>query len=83
MHRSAPRLSRILACAAVPVMLVAAGCSSDSDSGKDSDTPSATSTLGSPSQDRVEPAKFAALPEPCASISQKTVKDLVDRKSVV
>ena len=79
MHRSAPRLSRILACAAVPVMLVAAGCSSDSDSGKDSDTPSATSTLGSPSQDRVEPAKFAALPEPCASISQKTVKDLVPK----
>ncbi|NED79229.1 DUF3558 domain-containing protein, partial [Streptomyces sp. SID11233] len=29
MHRPVQRLSRILACAAVPVILVAAGCSSD------------------------------------------------------
>lgn len=37
MHRSASRLTRILACAAVPVMLVVAGCSSDSGSKKESD----------------------------------------------
>ncbi|MEU7607123.1 DUF3558 domain-containing protein, partial [Streptomyces sp. NPDC041003] len=34
MHRSASRLTRVLACAAVPVILTVAGCSSDS--GKDS-----------------------------------------------
>ncbi|MFE0427637.1 DUF3558 domain-containing protein [Streptomyces sp. NPDC058953] len=33
MHRSAPRLSRILACAALPLMLAVAGCSSDSGGG--------------------------------------------------
>lgn len=79
MHRSAPRLSRILACAAVPVMLVVAGCSSDSDSSKDSGSPSATSPSGTKSEAEVEPAKFAALPEPCKAISQKTVKSLVPK----
>ncbi|OEJ94978.1 hypothetical protein [Streptomyces thermolilacinus] len=85
MHRSAPRLTRILACAAVPVMLVAAGCSSD-DSGSDaSASPSAsaaggasaapaTSAAPAPS---VAPAKFAKLPDACKSITAKTVEDLV------
>lgn len=76
MHRSAPRLTRILACAAVPVMLVVAGCSSDSDGKKDdassSATPEATKT-----EPAVAPAKFAALPDPCKSITAKTVKSLV------
>ncbi|MGV9316833.1 DUF3558 domain-containing protein [Streptomyces sp. NPDC003691] len=35
MHRSAPRLTRILACAALPLMLAVAGCSSDSGGGDD------------------------------------------------
>lgn len=75
MHRSAPRLTRILACAAVPVMLVVAGCSSDSDSKKDSGSSSATpKAKKSPT---VAPAKFSKLPDPCKSISGKTVKDLV------
>ncbi|MER8087882.1 DUF3558 family protein [Streptomyces sp. NPDC058316] len=79
MHRSAPRLARILACAAVPVMLVVAGCSSDSGDKKDSGTPS--SSTASPdakkSEPSVEPAKFTALPDPCKSISKKTVSSLV------
>ncbi|MFD6420963.1 DUF3558 domain-containing protein [Streptomyces sp. NPDC060198] len=83
MHRSAPRLSRILLCAAVPVMLVAAGCSSDSgDDAKEKSTGSTTS--GSSSSEAsasptptVEPAKFAGLPDPCKAISAKTVKKLV------
>lgn len=75
MHRSAPRLSRILVCAAVPVMLVVAGCSSDSDDTKgSSDSPSAKK-----SQSSVEPAKFAALPDACASIGTKTIGSLVPK----
>ncbi|MEU6613624.1 DUF3558 domain-containing protein [Streptomyces sp. JL1001] len=79
MHRSAPRLSRILACAAVPVMLVAVGCSSDSGSdGKKSAGSSSSGTAGSKSPEpTVEPAKFADLPDPCASIGKKTIEDLV------
>lgn len=76
MHRSAPRLTRILACAAVPVMLVVAGCSSDSDKKDD-----ASSSSAAPDATKTEPAvaaaKFAALPDPCKSITAKTVKSLV------
>ncbi|MEU3066953.1 DUF3558 domain-containing protein [Streptomyces sp. NPDC006906] len=79
MHRSAPRLSRILACAAVPVMLVAVGCSSDSGSdGKKSAGSSSSGTAApTPSEPTVEPAKFTDLPDPCGSIGKKTIEDLV------
>ncbi|TQK52651.1 hypothetical protein FBY35_3094 [Streptomyces sp. SLBN-118] len=81
MHRSAPRLTRILACAAVPVMLVVAGCSSfsDSDSKKDSGSGSSSSATlqGGPKPEAVEPVKYAKLPEPCKSISTKTIAKLV------
>ncbi|GAA1357490.1 DUF3558 domain-containing protein [Streptomyces beijiangensis] len=79
MHRSAPRhrlVTRLLACAAVPVMLVVAGCSSDSGSGskKSSATPSASASA-SPS---VAVAAFAKLPpDACKTISAKTVEDLI------
>ncbi|WP_406095755.1 DUF3558 family protein [Streptomyces sp. NBC_01013] len=78
MHRSAPRLTRILACAAVPVMLVVAGCSSDSD-GKQDDTSSSSSAApdAKKTEAAVAPAKFAELPDPCKSITAKTVKSLV------
>ncbi|WNF27673.1 DUF3558 domain-containing protein [Streptomyces sp. C11-1] len=82
MHRSAPRLSRLLACAAVPVMLVAVGCSSDSGSESDGKKNEGSSSSGSadtkkPSAPAVEPAKFSDLPDPCASIKKKTIEDLV------
>lgn len=81
MHRSAPRLSRILACAAVPVMLVAVGCSSDSDSGSDAKKNAGSSSSESagakPSAPAVEAAKFSDLPDPCASVKKKTIEDLV------
>ncbi|MFF4247479.1 DUF3558 domain-containing protein [Streptomyces sp. NPDC001822] len=77
MHRSAPRLSRILACAAVPVMLVVAGCSSDSGDSKDTD--SSTSPSTQQSAPSVEPAKFGSLPDACGSISRKTIEDLVPK----
>ncbi|MEI7029514.1 DUF3558 domain-containing protein [Streptomyces pratensis] len=79
MHRSAPRLSRVLASAAVPVMLVAVGCSSGS--GSDSEKNAGSSASGSPSatpsEPTVEPAKFSDLPDPCASVGKKTIEDLV------
>ncbi|MFI7239968.1 DUF3558 domain-containing protein [Streptomyces cyaneofuscatus] len=82
MHRSAPRLSRILACAAVPVMLVAVGCSSDSGSGSDAEkkagsSSSSDSAGAEPTKPAVEPAKFTDLPDACTSIAKKTVEDLV------
>ncbi|MFF5286586.1 DUF3558 domain-containing protein [Streptomyces sp. NPDC013171] len=93
MQRSAPRtrLSRILACAAVPVMLVAAGCSSSDsgDSGKtqgegqqgQGQTSASASVTPSPSQStkKVEPAKFAKLPQVCKAISAKTTASLVPK----
>ncbi|MGY1437296.1 DUF3558 domain-containing protein [Streptomyces reniochalinae] len=82
MHRNAPRnaprrsktVRNTLACAAValPVLLVA-GCSSDSDQGKESDSPSASASK-SPT---VKPAKFKKLPDSCKSLGKDAVKDLV------
>ncbi|MFF3303886.1 DUF3558 domain-containing protein [Streptomyces sp. NPDC002908] len=77
MHRSAPRLSRILACAAVPVMLVVAGCSSDSGDAKESS--SSASPSAKKTEPAVEPAKFSTLPDACASIGKKTIEDLVPK----
>ncbi|MER7763107.1 DUF3558 family protein [Streptomyces sp. NPDC097619] len=89
MHRSASRLTRVLACAAVPVILVATGCSSDS--GKDSATGSGSkdgakagssssaasqSPSAAPSPTLEKPA-FAKLPDPCKVLGAKTVEKLV------
>lgn len=75
MHRSTTRIPRVLAAAAVPVILVTAGCSSGDDGG-DSGKPSAeqSSEAGEP---KVEPAKFAELPDPCGALSKDSVKDMV------
>ncbi|MGW0735842.1 DUF3558 domain-containing protein [Streptomyces sp. NPDC002851] len=85
MHRKGPRLTRILAaCAAVPVILTAAACSSDSGSGdgadagkSDSGSKSSASPSGKSSAAAVQPAAFKTLPEPCKALSGKTVEDLV------
>ncbi|MFD3884120.1 DUF3558 domain-containing protein [Streptomyces microflavus] len=81
MHRSAPRLSRILACAAVPLMLVAVGCSSDSGSGAEGKKNAGSSSSGTgstkPTKPAVEPAKFTDLPDACTSIAKKTIAELV------
>ncbi|TJZ51866.1 DUF3558 domain-containing protein [Streptomyces piniterrae] len=76
MHRSAKRLASLLACAAVPVMLVA-GCSgSDSDSsGDSSDAPSKTGSA-SPT---VAPAKYKKLPAPCDVFAKDTIKKLTPK----
>ncbi|WP_326688729.1 MULTISPECIES: DUF3558 domain-containing protein [unclassified Streptomyces] len=85
MHRNAPRnaprrsktVRNSLACAAValPVLLVA-GCSSDSDQGKESDSPSASASKSAP---KAAPAKFKTLPDSCKSLSKGTVKDVVPK----
>ncbi|MFB7275165.1 DUF3558 domain-containing protein [Streptomyces sp. NPDC056244] len=80
MHRSASRLPRILACAAVPVMLAVAGCSSDSGGTSDADG-SSTSPSAKPSP-TVAPAKFTGLPDACATVGRKTVDSLVPKAKV-
>ncbi|MFJ3927748.1 DUF3558 family protein [Streptomyces sp. NPDC090022] len=87
MHRSASRLTRVLACAAVPVILTVAGCSSDSGKGSGSgsgsggDKKSGSSASGAapsakPSA-KVEKAAFATLPDPCKTLAAKTIESLV------
>ncbi|MGW7008239.1 DUF3558 domain-containing protein [Streptomyces sp. NPDC054933] len=78
MHRpSAPRLARLLACAAVPVMLIT-GCSSGSGSSTNgqkgqSGSPSAASSGSS----ALAAAKYKTIPDPCKAMSQDTVNHLV------
>ncbi|WP_060180862.1 DUF3558 domain-containing protein [Streptomyces sp. IMTB 1903] len=83
MHRSASRLTRVLACAAVPVILTVAGCSSDS--GKEStdkgDKKSGSSASAKPGEKKSKPelekAAFATLPDPCKAIQAGTIDTLV------
>ncbi|MFE1798378.1 MULTISPECIES: DUF3558 family protein [unclassified Streptomyces] len=86
MHRSVQRprqrLTRILVGAsAVPLMLVASGCSSDSGdgSGDDAKKESGSSASSSPTEAAavVKEATYAKLPEPCKVFSSKTLKELV------
>ncbi|RII22118.1 hypothetical protein DSC45_00125 [Streptomyces sp. YIM 130001] len=82
MHRLTPRLARTLAaCAAVPVILAAAGCSSDSGDGDKSDAGSKSSASpGGGDKDKpaaVQKAAFDTLPEPCKVLEKKTIEDLV------
>ncbi|MFD8013311.1 DUF3558 domain-containing protein [Streptomyces sp. NPDC058955] len=87
MQRSAPRLTRILAAAAVPVMLVVAGCSSDSgsggsgsgDTGAAQGKATATASATPSPTPTVEPAKFAELPPACKAIAAKTASSLVPK----
>ncbi|MFI5759094.1 DUF3558 domain-containing protein [Streptomyces sp. NPDC051569] len=74
MRRSASRLTRILASAAVPVMLVAAGCSAGSDGESDAEaTPTAKPSA------TVAPAKYSALPDACETLGSKTIGSLVPK----
>ncbi|MET7681183.1 DUF3558 family protein [Streptomyces sp. NPDC005423] len=87
-HRDqrAKRRGRALVCAAaVPVMLVVAGCSSDSGSGDTAADATATATAGTgtaPSASAsptVQAAAYAKLPGPCAVLSKGTLTDLVPK----
>ncbi|PWI11297.1 DUF3558 domain-containing protein [Streptomyces sp. NWU339] len=77
-HR-AKRLNRVLVCAAaVPAMLIAAGCSSDSgsDGGEDKAADTSASASASPSP-TVRAAVYTDLPDACDVLSKKTLDDLV------
>lgn len=73
MHRTAPRLTRLLACAAVVPVTLVAGCSASGEQGSGS---SAEKTKPSASP-RVAAAKYAKLPRPCDALGDSTVKRLV------
>ncbi|MCZ4122155.1 DUF3558 family protein [Streptomyces sp. H39-S7] len=76
MHRSAPRIARVLACAAVPVLLIA-GCSSGSDSPKKS--PDASGSAKTSASAAPAAAKFTKLPDPCKTVPAATVARLVPK----
>ncbi|MFF9204138.1 DUF3558 family protein [Streptomyces sp. NPDC014986] len=82
-NKPAKRLHRVLVCAAaVPVMLIAAGCSSDSGSdggeegGKGSGASASQSASPSPT---VREAAYKQLPEACEVLSEKTLDDLAPK----
>jgi hypothetical protein len=81
-QQRAKRLSRLLVCAAaVPVMLIAAGCSSDSGSGGGANKENAGSDLTATASaaPTVQAAAYKKLPEPCAVLSKKTLTGLVPK----
>ncbi|MFE0812730.1 DUF3558 family protein [Streptomyces sp. NPDC058848] len=76
----AKRLTRALVCAAaVPVMLVTAGCSSDSgsDDGKDKAAEKTAASESAKPSPTVRAAAYGKLPEPCSVLAKKTLEDLV------
>ncbi|MDQ0992331.1 hypothetical protein QFZ74_003559 [Streptomyces sp. V3I7] len=81
------RLRRVLVCAAaVPVVLVAAGCSSDSGSGKSAGAETAHKSAGAGAGEKspsasptVAPAKYRKLPKACDVLSKNTLDDLVPK----
>lgn len=86
--RRAGGLNRLLAAAvAVPVMLIAAGCSSDSgsDSGSADKTQDAAATGGTGTDSTadaaptVQAAAYKTLPQACAVVSKKTLTELVPK----
>ncbi|MFC8431525.1 DUF3558 domain-containing protein [Streptomyces sp. NPDC057253] len=88
----AKRLHRVLVCAAaVPVMLIAAGCSSDSGSGSGGDSGSSGSTSGTGADGgasasasaapTVQAAAYKSLPDACGTLSKKTLKSLTPEAS--
>lgn len=78
--------SRLLAAAvAVPVMLFAAGCSSDSGSGSEDAAQDTSASAGSGTDSTpnaaptVQAAAYKTLPESCAVLSKKTLTELVPK----
>ncbi|MEU0656267.1 DUF3558 family protein [Streptomyces albogriseolus] len=77
----AKRLTRVLVCAAaVPVMLVAAGCSSDSGSdGGDGGGKAASASASASPSPTVQAAAYRTLPEACGVLTKKTLKELAPK----
>ncbi|MCL7424089.1 DUF3558 family protein [Streptomyces sp. NPDC052415] len=78
-HQRARRFSRaVVGAAAVPVMLIAAGCSSDSGTDDASKESASASASASPSP-TVQAAAYGKLPEACDVLSKGTLGDLVPK----
>ncbi|WP_181764634.1 DUF3558 domain-containing protein [Streptomyces albidus (ex Kaewkla and Franco 2022)] len=72
--RSAPRLARTLACAAVAIpALLVSGCSSDSGGGD------AAGSAEDGGGQKAAPVKFKELPDACKTLSKGTVKKLTPK----
>lgn len=74
MHRTAPRLTRLLACAAVVPVALVAGCSA-APGGQGSGSSAEKSQK--PAQPKTAAAKYAELPRPCDALDDSTVGKLV------
>ncbi|WP_425830872.1 DUF3558 family protein [Streptomyces fractus] len=82
MHRPTKRLTRTLVCAAaVPAVLVVAGCSSGSgsDSAKDDSQAKASASTSGAKTKKVAPATYKELPQACSVFSKSTLGDLVPK----
>ncbi len=76
----AKRLTRVLVCAAaVPVMLVATGCSSDSGPDDDGGDKAASASASASPSPTVQAAAYRTLPEACRALSKKTLEDLAPK----
>ncbi|MCP9996643.1 DUF3558 family protein [Streptomyces werraensis] len=76
----AKRLTRVLVCAAaVPVMLVATGCSSDSGSDDGGGEKAASASASASPSPTVQAAAYRTLPEACGVLSKKTLKELAPK----
>lgn len=76
----AKRLSRVfLGAAAVPVMLIAAGCSSDSGSDDTAKGSSAGASASASPSPTVQAAAYDSLPEACDVLAKDTLDDLVPK----
>ncbi|MGY0492518.1 DUF3558 domain-containing protein [Streptomyces sp. WG-D5] len=83
MHRPTKRLTRTLVCAAaVPAVLVVAGCSSGSGSDgakDDAQAKSSSSSTAGTTAKKVAPATYKELPQACSAFSKNTLGDLVPK----
>ncbi|MFF7450706.1 MULTISPECIES: DUF3558 family protein [unclassified Streptomyces] len=80
--RRTNRLNRVLlGAAAVPVMLVAAGCSSDSGSDDAGGAKSAETSVSASASPTVQAAAYSSLPDACDTLSKDTLGDLVPKAS--
>jgi hypothetical protein len=80
MHRTPPRLTRLLACAAVIPAVLVTGCSylPGSDPKESSSKSASEPTSDSPSP-TVAAAKYGKLPKSCSTLSKKTIEALVPK----
>ncbi|WP_405870383.1 MULTISPECIES: DUF3558 family protein [unclassified Streptomyces] len=81
--RRAKRPGRFVVCAvALPVMVLAAGCSSDSgsdDGGSKGSGDASSSAAGASASPTVQAAAYRKLPDSCAVLSKKTLSSLVPK----